>query len=320
MPRTELPHSAPHQLRKPHPTRRRLAAVVAGLSAALLAATVTPAEAATPGGIYSGMGNCPISAPAMQDPSNLQVGCVVAVTNAGSFTIGSTTVPLTSPIKLQFGAYWDKSAPQVNFPDGSTANQYTTVAPTGAPLMTAQAAQITIPGIINFLPGITSIFAQVEPAGPITNFTPLATGESYPVFKMPIKLHLSNLLFGDDCYIGSNSSPIVLSPTTGTTAPPAPATPMTGNPGTLALNSDPNGYSAFEASFTNAELVDNTFSVPGASGCGLGGSLDWIIDLAMGLPAGAGKGSVTFDQTDTSLALDTSVSDLSSALNASAAH
>jgi hypothetical protein len=320
MPRTELPHSAPHQNRHSRKARRRFAAVVAGLSAGLLAATAVPAQAATPGGIYAGLGNCPLTAPAMQDPTDLQVGCMVAVTNAGSFTIGSTTVPLTSPITLQFGAYWDKSAPQVSFPDGSTANQYTPVAPTNAPLMSAQPAQITIPGIINFLPGITSIFAQVQQAGPVTNFTPLATGESYPVFKLPVKVHLSNLLFGDDCYIGSDSSPIVLSPTTGTTAPPAPATPMTGNPGTLALNSDPNGYNAFQASFTNATLVDNTFTVPGATGCGLGGSLDWIIDLAMGLPAGAGKGSVSFQQTNTSLALDTSLSDLTSALNASAPH
>jgi hypothetical protein len=294
--------------------------VVAGLSAGLLAATAVPAQAATPGGIYTGLGNCPLTAPAMQDPTDLQVGCMVAVTNAGSFTIGTTTVPLTSPITLQFGTYWDKSAPQVSFPDGSSANQYTPVAPTNAPLMSAKPAQITIPGIINFLPGITSIFAQVEQAGPVTNFTPLATGESYPVFKLPVKVHLSNLLFGDDCYIGSNSSPIVLSPTTGTTAPPPPATPMTGNPGTLALNSDPNGYGAFQAAFTNATLVDNTFSVPAATGCGLGGSLDWIIDLAMGIPAGPGKGSVSFQQTNTSLALDTSLSDLTSALNASAPH
>jgi hypothetical protein len=317
MPRTELPHSAPHPSRRTGGARRRIAAAVAGVTAAFLAATAVPAEAATPGGIYTGLGNCPVTAPAMTNSTNQQVGCVVAVTNAGNFTIGSTTVPLTSPITLQFGTYLSSTATPVSFPDGSTANQYATVAPTGAPLLTAQAAQITIPGIINFLPGITSIFAQVQQAGPVTAFTPLATGENYPVFKLPVKLHLSNILFGDDCYIGSDSSPIMLSPTTGTTSS---STPMTGNPGTLSLNGDPNGYSAFTASFTNAKLVDNTFTVPGATGCGLGGSLDWIIDLAMGLPAGAGKGSVTFDQTNTTLALDTSLSDLTSALNASAAH
>ncbi|GAA1945352.1 hypothetical protein [Kitasatospora viridis] len=313
MPRNAPAHSS---------TRRRLSGAVGAAAAALLlTVAAAPAQAAgAPGGGYTGMGHCPLTSPAMQDPSDLQVGCVVAVTNAGSFTIGSTVVPLTSPITLQFGVYWDKSAPQVNFPDGSSANQYTTVTPSGAPLLSAQPAQITIPGIVNFLPGLTSIFAQVQLAGQVTQFTPLATGESYPVFKLPVKLHLSNAFFGDDCYIGSDSSPIVLAPTTGTTAPPAPAKPMTGDPGTISVNQDPNGYSSLLASFTGASLVDNTFTVPGATGCGLGGSLDWIIDLAMGLPAGAGSGSVSFRQTDTSLALDTSLSDLTSALNASAGH
>ncbi|MFF7637856.1 hypothetical protein ACFZB9_32620 [Kitasatospora sp. NPDC008050] len=300
---------------------KRLLPALAAVASAVLLATAAPAQAApatAPGGPYTGMGNCPVGSPGLSDPTNLQVGCVVSVTNTGSFTIGSTTVPLTSPITLQFGVYWGKSAPVVTFPDGSKANQYATVAPTGTQLLTAQPAQITIPGIINFLPGVTSVFAQVELAGPVTDFTPLAAGENYPVFKLPVKLHLFNAFFGDDCYIGSDSSPIVLRPTTGTTAPPAPAQPMTGSPGTIALKGDPNGHHALIASFTGAKLVDNTFSVPGASGCGLGGILDPIIDWTMGIPSGAGQGSVSFQQTNTSLALDGSLSDLTGALNASA--
>ncbi|MDH6137144.1 hypothetical protein P3T37_006576 [Kitasatospora sp. MAA4] len=295
---------------------KRLAPLAA--AAAMLLAAAGPAGAATaPGGPYAGMGGCPLNSAQLQDPSDLQVGCVVSVTHTGSFTIGTTTVPLTSAITLQFGVYWDKSAPVVNFPDGSSANQYATVAPTGTSLLNAKPAQITIPGIINFLPGVTSVFAQVEQAGPVTAFTPLAAGESYPVFKLPVKLHLFNAFFGPQCYIGSNSSPIVLSPTTGTTAPPAPGVPMSGDPGTIGVAADPNGHDAVIASFAGARLVDNTFSVPGASGCGLGGILDPIIDLVMGIPAGAGTGSVTFDQTDTSLALDGSLADLTAALNAS---
>ncbi|MFI9271151.1 hypothetical protein ACIGXM_10630 [Kitasatospora sp. NPDC052896] len=296
----------------------RIAAVAAAATGLLVGAVPAHAAGGAPGGPYTGMGACPVTAPAMTDPTNLQVGCVVSVTQAGSFTIGTTTVPLTSPITLQFGVYWDKSAPVVKFPDGSTANQYRTVAPTGAALLDAQPAQITIPGITNFLPGITSIFAQVELAGPVTDFTPLAAGEPYPVFQLPVKLHLSNLFFGDDCYLGSDTSPIVLRPTTGRTAPPPPAQPMTGSPGTISVAGDPNGHHSLIASFTGAQLVDNTFSVPGATGCGLGGILDPVIDLAMGLPSGAGQGSVSFQQTDTTLALDTSLSDLTGALAASA--
>lgn len=316
------PAGPPGAARPPRRHRARrglLLSGAAGVSAVLVLAGTAPASAtaSAPGGLYTGMGGCPLGSPAMTDPTNLQVGCAVSVTHGGSFTIGSTTVALQGPITLQFGVVWDRTGPVVTFPDGSTANSYSTVAPSGAPELSAPAAQITIPGIANFLPGVTSVFAQVEQAGPITDFVPLAAGENYPVFKMPVRLHLINALLGDDCYIGSASSPITLSPTTGTTSPPPPAKPMTGNPGTINVATDPNGHQAVVASFSGAALVDNTFTVPGAQGCGLAGILDPVIDLALGLPAGSGKGSVAFSPTDTSLALDPSVADLGSAIDAS---
>ncbi len=307
--------------RRPRPPRRRaLLLGAAGAATALVATAGTvPAAAAAgqPGGIYTGMGACPLSSAALRDPGNLQVGCVTSVTHGGSFTIGSTSVALQGPITLQFGVVWDHTAPVVTFPDGSTANSYTTVAPSGAPELSAPAAQITIPGIANVIPGVTSILAQVQQTGPITDFVPLATGENYPVFKLPVRLHLINALLGPDCYIGSAASPITLAPTTGTTSPPPPATPLTGDPGTINVASDPGGHQAIVASFSGASLVDNTFTVPGATGCGLGGILDPLIDLVMGLPAKSGKGSVTFKPTDTALALDPSVDDLTAAIDAS---
>ncbi|QKW23212.1 hypothetical protein HUT16_32705 [Kitasatospora sp. NA04385] len=308
------------------PRRRRLLSGAAVLATAALLAGVAPGSAsastgaAAPGAPYTGMGNCPLAAPAMHDPANLQVGCLVSVTNAGKFTLGSTVVPFNSPITLQFGFYWDKSAPEVSFPDGSTANQYTVVPPTNAPLLSAPMVQINIPGIQNYLPGITSVFAQVELAGPVTKFTPLATGEPYPVFQLPIKLHLYNALFGAHCYVGSDSSPLLLKPTTGSTAPTGSTPPMTGDPGTLGYDPDPNGHNALAISETNASLVDNTFTVPGASGCGLLGSLNQIINWTMGLPAAAGKDSVSFQQTNASFVLDTDIADLTAALKDSAAH
>ncbi|MFC8720186.1 hypothetical protein [Kitasatospora sp. NPDC057198] len=303
------------------PKRRRLLSATAALASAALLAGAAPASAATgtaaPGAPYTGMGNCPLSAPAMHDPANLQVGCLVSVTNAGKFTLGSTVVAFNSPITLQFGFYWDKSAPEVAFPDGSTANQYTVVPPTGAPLLSAPMVQINIPGIQNYLPGITSVFAQVELAGPVTKFTPLATGEPYPVFQLPIKLHLYNALFGGHCYVGSDAAPLLLKPTTGATGS---TPPMTGDPGTLDYAPDPNGHGALAISETNASLVDNTFAVPGASGCGLLGSLNQIINWTMGLPAAPGKDSVSFQQTNASFVLDTDIADLTAALSDSAAH
>jgi hypothetical protein len=292
---------------------------VAAASVLVLAMSAVPAEAAAkaPAGLYAGMGQCPLNNSAMKSPTNLQVGCVISVTNGGSVAIGSITVPLTSPITLQFGVYWPSSAPVIEFPDGSSANVYSTVPAANGRTLTADPLQVPIPGIANIIPGVTSVFAVVELAGPITSFVPLATGENSPVFVMPVKLHLLNALFGADCFVGSNSDPIVLRPTTGTTSPPPPAQPITGDPGVIDVQPDPNGFQSLVASFAGAKLVDNTVSVPAANGCGLFGALDPLINRVFGTPAGAGKNTVIFSQTNTSLAIDPSLADLTQAIAAS---
>ncbi|MER7004897.1 hypothetical protein ABT297_17890 [Dactylosporangium sp. NPDC000555] len=300
--------------------KRRLSGAVALMTAGVLAAFGSPAGAAAakPTGIYAGMGDCPLSSPVLADPGNQQVGCVISVTRGGSVTIGSTTIALTEPITLQFGVYWPAGSPTVEFPDGTVANVFSTVPPANGRTLTSSPLQVPIPGLANFLPGVTSVFAQVELAGPVTEFVPLATGEPYAVFRLPIKLHLFNALFGLHCYIGSNSRPIVLAPTTGTTSPPPPNGPITGDPGVIDLASDPNGFGAFVVSFTGATLVDNSVSVPVADGCGIAGSLDWVINTVFGLPAAAGHNTVVFSRTNTSLAVDSSLADLKQAIAASA--
>jgi hypothetical protein len=300
--------------------KRRLCGAAALMTAGVLAVLGAPAGAATakPTGIYAGMGECPLSSPVLADPGHQQVGCVISVTRGGSVTIGSTTVALTQPVTLQFGVYWPADGPTVEFPDGTVANVFSTVPPANGKTLTSAPLQVPIPGLANFLPGVTSVFAQVEPAGPITRFVPLATGEPYPVFNLPIKLHLFNAFFGLHCYIGSNSSPIVLRPTTGTTSPPPPNVPITGDPGVIDLAFDPNGYSAFVVSFAGARLVDNSVGVPVANGCGFAGSLDRVINTVFGLPAAPGRNTVVFSDTSTSLAVDSSLDDLKQAIAASA--
>ncbi|GAA4588228.1 hypothetical protein BJY16_008491 [Actinoplanes octamycinicus] len=285
--------------------------------AAILALTASPARAAA-GGAYAGLDNCPLTSATMKDPTNLQVGCVHSVTNGGSVTIGSNVVPLTTPITLQFGVYWPADAPTREFPDGTVANVYSTVPAAKGKTLIAKPLQVSIPGIANIIPGVTSVFAQVELAGSITEFVPLATGENTPVFVLPIKLHLYNALFGTRCYIGSDTSPIRFSPTTGTTSPPAPNQPVTGDPGTLDVVPDPNGFETLGVGFTGATLVDNAYSVPKANGCGLiPGSLDGLINLAFGLPSAAGRNAVVFSGNNTTFALSPSLADLTGALAAS---
>ncbi|HKT00593.1 MAG TPA: hypothetical protein VJT31_13745 [Rugosimonospora sp.] len=291
---------------------------LAGLAAtvAALAAVATPASAATPGAPYTGMGTCPLTNATMRQASNLQVVCFVSVTNSGGMTIGSHTVGFTSPITLQFGAYLPASAPSVSFPDGTSAYVYTVVPPTDGKVLTAAPIEVPIPGIVNLIPGVTSVYAQVLTAGPVTSFVPLASGEPYPILSMPIKIKLSGSLLGDSCYLGSDSQPIVLHPTSGTTNPPAPNKPVSGDPGSLALDLDPHGYGALIASYTGATLVDNSFAVPGATGCGLFGVLNGIVNSVFGLPSAAGNNTVAFGRNNSSVALDSTAADLASAIAA----
>ncbi|WP_433797270.1 hypothetical protein [Actinoplanes sp. CA-252034] len=293
----------------------RLTSVLASL---LLIGAATPARAAAPGGAYAGLDECPLTSAVMMDPTNLQVGCVRSVTNGGSITIGSTTVEFANPITVQFGVYWPAGGPVREFPDGSVANVYSTVLAPGGKTLVARPLEVTVPGIINFLPGVTSVFAQVELAGPITDFIPLATGVDTPVFVLPIKLKLKNALFGNRCYIGSDASPIRFQPTSGTTSPPAPNGPVTGDPGTLDIVADPNGYQTLGVGITGATLLDNAYAVPKATGCGLiPGSLDPLINLAFGLPSAAGRNAVKFSDNDTAFAVSPSLEDLNQALAAS---
>jgi hypothetical protein len=301
----------------------RKPAAAAGAGALLLALAVAgPASAASdassaPSGLYSGMGTCPLASSELQDPDSQEVGCVVATIGGGSMTIGGVTVPLTSAMTAKFGIYWPLGGQSVTFPDGNTASIFDSVSPTDNQELSAAPLDVPIPGLTNYVPGVTSAIVQVQLAGPIAAFTPLADGENYPLFELPLKFHLLNLFLGGNCYIGSNTAPIVLQPSSGTTAPPAPNAPITGDPGTVALNSDPNGHSDFIVGISGATLVDNTFSVPAASGCGIGGSLDWLVDLLFGLGSAAGHNTASLTGVSTSIAVDPSVADLTAAIQAS---
>ncbi|MEV6345313.1 hypothetical protein [Actinoplanes sp. NPDC051851] len=299
------------------PFKRALITLMATTTALVVAAA--PAQAAEPGGAYTGLGDCPLTSTVMKDATNLQVGCVYSVTNGGSVTIGDNVVPFEDPITVQFGVYWPASAPVRTFPDGTEANVYSTVPAANGKTLIAEPLEVEIPGIENIIPGVTSVFAKVELAGDITDFVPLATGENTPVFVLPVKLHLYNAFFGGSCYIGSNSNPIKFSPTTGTTSPPAPNTPVTGDSGELSIVADPNGYQTLGVGFSGATLVDNAYAVPKANGCGLiPGTLDALINLAFGLPSAAGKNAVEFGDNDTTFAISPSLDDLQQALAASA--
>jgi len=120
------------------------------------------------------------------------------------------------------------------------------------------------------------------------------------VIQLPIRIHLQNPFLGNTCYIGSASHPILLKLVANTTSPPPPNTPISGVPAVLSFldTTNPDGQILMAQ---NGTLVDNSFAVPAAQGCGntllpipiitpiLQGIITAAVNLKEGLPAAAGK-------------------------------
>jgi hypothetical protein len=102
---------------------------------------------------------------------------------------------------------------------------------------------------------------------------------------LPVRVKLDNPLLGNSCFIGSSTNPVKLALVTGTTSPPAPNKPITGNPGTVSGSFE---NIVFDNGFT---LVDNSFSAPKAEGCGglFSFLIDPLVNGKLGLPSAAGN-------------------------------
>ncbi len=232
---------------------RKRAAVIAGPLLAVLAALVlaAPASASLRGDLQR-FANCPYN--------NLEVvNCVYGVTESGEFVIGNSAVPITKPVVIQGGLLpLGVIAPATN---GETLSKTALPVPGGL-------VGIELPG--NF----TEVTATAELAG---------QGEISTSVHLPLKVKLGNLALGESCYLGSNAEPLTLNLVYGTTNPPPPNKPISGE---LKVSTRDGGHILV----LGGTLVDNAFAAPGANGCTL---LPLVGDLAVnikeGLPAAAGK-------------------------------
>jgi hypothetical protein len=268
--------------------------VAAAVSVGALALS-SSAMAAAPTGDFVPFKYCPYSNPAVQT-------CLKSTTTSGSFKLGNSTVPITSstPIVLQGGFAFDAS--------GTTwfnaANGGTTLSPTALKVPGGLIGLVNTGGWSGVLidlfnaavASVNDVYATAELAGPVKfdflNFLFL----SGPAITLPIKVHLTNPFLGSSCYIGSSSNPITLALTLGTTNPPPPNTPISGDPGTASTNAG----ATYRIS-TGTRLVDNAFSVPAASNCGYL-LLDKLIitagvNLKEGLPSAAGNNTAILQGT-----------------------
>ena len=256
---------------------RILACTAAGL--ALLAAAAPAARAkAAPNPEYAPFADCPVFVKHVAH-------CLVATTTSGEFQLANKTVPITKPIVLQ-GGIIEGSHVLVPAADGKTLSR----------------TSLTVPGGLTGIEALPlgEVVSTTELAGPVEVFEENLTGRG-PAVKLPVKVKLENPALGEDCYVGSDTEPILLQLTTGTTKPPPPTAPITGNQGTVSLNP-----SLTIATINGASLVDNTFTAPGVTGCGgalLSPVLDTVVDLQAGLPAAAGASKAVLTgslaQTDT---------------------
>jgi hypothetical protein len=211
--------------------------------------------------------DCPLNNPET-------ASCIYSTTTSGEFKLGNKSVPINKTVVLQGGL--SRTSPAlIPAADGNTLSK----------------TQLQVPGGIigiELLGPLTEVNTTAELAGTVdVNVAATATGEGTAV-SLPLKAKLENPLLGGSCYVGTDSNPFTPQLTTGTTNPPAGVQPLTGSSGKLSMAGDGKINV-----FSGISLVDNTFSVPGASGCGglLSLLVDPGVDLIVGIPAGPGHNS-----------------------------
>jgi hypothetical protein len=246
----------------------KLLAVVAGLLVAL-AAFSPAAQAKTPNPGYTQFAGCP-------ETANI-VTCLRTEIIGGNFKMGNKNVPIEKTMVLTGGVENELKNFSYNSEGGLTK------------------VRQKVPGGVIGLTGLTwlaeflgtdalTLYAVTELAG-----TPTFTDLNHAT--LPIKVHLENStgVLGSKCYVGSNTGPITLHLTTGTTSPPPPNTPITGKEAKVSFEP---AREIFEAK--GGEFVDNSFAAPGANGCVLTLfgfipiSINGIVNTASGLPSPAG--------------------------------
>lgn len=264
------------------------AVAMCGIGAApALAATKTKPPTQPPWSTFS---DCPTSVANLTD-------CVYAATTSGSFTIGNTTVTIGStPIVFQGGLITGATDTFVPAADGNTLTRVPLNVPGGLlgltpPALFPQPLQGIIEAAINAANGVT---ATAELVGtPTFSFENFLTRRG-PTVTLPVQIQLNNPFLGSACYIGSASDPVTLNLTSGKTKPPTGVTPLKGKVGKIG------SFDGGNVVATNGDsLVDNTFAVPGATGCGglLSALVDPIVNLKTGIPSAAGTNSAIMNGT-----------------------
>ena len=263
--------------------------IAGGMTAALAAlvfASMALASSHHPKGEFAQFGECPLNRATITD-------CIYSVSSGGGFTVGKKTVPLVNPVTLQGG--FEGGGSEIKFfgaENGDTLSKTPQPVPGGllgitAPTWWPKFIQDWFNEQIN--KGLTGVTATVELAAPATSITlnteNLLTEEG-TALGLPTKIKLSNAILGSNCYIGSNSKPVQIDFTTGTSGA------VKGAAGELSFNE------AFTLiTISGGSLVNGTFAAPGVSGCGgiFSFLVNPLVDSILGTPSASGKNTATLE-------------------------
>lgn len=277
-------------MRLMHRSRKLLAGGLVSALGTLLFASGVMAAPHHPTGEFTQFGDCPLSRASITD-------CVYSVTKSGAFKLGSKNVPIVNPVTLQGG--FEGGGEEIQFFGAEDGN---TLSKTPQPVPGGLAGLINCKEITNFIlrlgcevtfeNGLTGVNATLELAAPATSIkldTENLIFESGTALQLPAKVHLENPFLGSNCYVGSNSNPIIIPLTTGTSGS------LKGTSGTFSANEE---FTLL--TFSGTRLVNNTFAAPEAKGCG-GPIVELLIDPLVssmaGLPAGSGTNSAVLEGT-----------------------
>jgi hypothetical protein len=264
--------------------------IAGGMAAALAAmvfASLALGASHNPKGEFASFGECPLNNSKVTD-------CILSVSNGGSFTIGKKTVPVKNPVTLQGGGYLDEAEVThfVGAENGQTLSKTPQPVPGGlvgitAPTWWPKFVQDWFNNLIS--EGFTGVNATVELAAPASSIklsTENLINTEGTALGLPAKIHLENAILGSSCYIGSDTKPVQLNFTSGTSGA------LTGVLGELKFNEK-----FTLVTISGGKLVDGTFAAPGVSGCGGIFSLfvDPLVDSILGTPSASGKNSATLE-------------------------
>jgi hypothetical protein len=286
------------------PVSRRVTLSVVALVASLVVLGSASSALATehhPKGDYAQFNQCPLSSPS----TNF---CVFAQTESGEFIVGKKTVPIKNTITLQGGIHViENEELEIIGTEFIGAENGMTLVDPGQSVPGGLAGLVNCFEVSNFFArlacelvfenkftGVTATTELAAPASSIGINLNNLIGGSGTALSLPVKVKLDNPLFGSSCYIGSNSAPIPLPLTTGTTSPPEPNKPIKGKFGKVEFKNE------FALTIISENsLVNNSFAAPGAEGCGgiFAFLIDPLVNAKLGIPAAAGHNTAILNGT-----------------------